>query len=146
MPTNIYPYSTLIFTTCPQLPLPSLAQALTNTKTSNALVLGNRTEQCGFQGNSDIYGIRIRMGYYTQALSLWFSKYFVLSESKVLRSVNLLFTIALFIGLAWLSHTPSNSTPSKLTSSTIYSSQHGVSVLLTSRDSVASIGALVSLC
>lgn len=70
------------------------------------LAPGNETIPCGFQGNSDIYGIGIRIGYYTEALSVWFSNYFVLSESKILRSVNLLFSIALFIGLAWLSHMP----------------------------------------
>ncbi|KAF6239919.1 hypothetical protein HO173_001527 [Letharia columbiana] len=59
---------------------------------------------CGFTGNSDLYGIGIRLGYYTQALSVWFANYFVLSEAKVLRSVNLLFLVALFIALAWLSH------------------------------------------
>ncbi|KAL9068089.1 MAG: hypothetical protein Q9161_006442 [Pseudevernia consocians] len=59
---------------------------------------------CGFTGNSDLYGIGIRLGYYTQALSVWFANYFVLSEAKVLRSVNLLFLLALFIALAWLSH------------------------------------------
>lgn len=61
---------------------------------------------CGFTGNSDLYGIGIRLGYYTQALSVWFANYFVLSEAKVLRSVNLLFLVALFIALAWLSHQP----------------------------------------
>lgn len=59
---------------------------------------------CGFTGNPDLYGIGIRLGYYTQALSVWFANYFVLVEAKVLRSVNLLFLVALFIALAWLSH------------------------------------------
>lgn len=58
---------------------------------------------CGFTGNPDLYGIGIRLGYYTQALSVWFANYFVFSEAKVLRSVNLLFLLALFIALAWLS-------------------------------------------
>ena len=63
-------------------------------------------KNCGFSGNSDLYGIGIRLGYYTQALSVWFANYFVLSEAQVLRSVNLLFLVALFIALAWLSHQP----------------------------------------
>lgn len=66
----------------------------------------NGPNHCGFTGNSDLYGIGIRLGYYTQALSVWFANYFVLSEAKVLRSVNLLFLVALFIALAWLSHQP----------------------------------------
>lgn len=63
-------------------------------------------DHCGFTGNPDLYGIGIRLGYYTQALSVWFANYFVLSEAKGLRSVNLLFLVALFIALAWLSHRP----------------------------------------
>ena len=90
----------------PLLFFSSLAQSQVNAKELANLAPGNQTVHCGFQGNPDIYGIGIRIGYYTQALSVWFSNYFVLSESKTLRSVNLLFFIALFIGLAWLSHTP----------------------------------------
>ena len=63
-------------------------------------------KECGFSGNSDLYGIGIRLGYYTQAISVWFANYFVLGEAKVLRSVNLLFLVALFIALAWLSRQP----------------------------------------
>ncbi|MCJ1224422.1 hypothetical protein MMC12_001067 [Toensbergia leucococca] len=63
--------------------------------------------QCGFTGNPDLYGIGIRVGYYTQAVSVWLANFFVLSESKTLRGVNILFILAMFIGLAWLSHTPS---------------------------------------
>ena len=58
---------------------------------------------CGFTGNPDLYGIGIRLGYYTQALSVWFANYFVFSEARELRSVNLLFLVALFVALAWLS-------------------------------------------
>ena len=52
---------------------------------------------CGFQGNPDIYGIGIRIGYYTQALAVWFSCYFFQSELQGLRAVNNLFLIALCI-------------------------------------------------
>ena len=65
-----------------------------------------RSVQCGFVGDSDVLGIGIRIGYYTQALSVWFANYFILSEAKALRSINLLFLVALFIGLVWLSHRP----------------------------------------
>lgn len=63
--------------------------------------------QCGFDGNPDIYGAGIRIGYYTQILSVWIANYFVLTESKSLRSVNILFMLALFIGAAWQSRRPS---------------------------------------
>ncbi|MCJ1377474.1 hypothetical protein MMC17_000569 [Xylographa soralifera] len=55
------------------------------------------TASCGFPGNSDIYGIGIRTGYYTQALAVYFSNFFVLSEAKNLRAVNGLFLLALGI-------------------------------------------------
>ena len=78
---------------------------LANSTTIDAIT--SEPAACGFAGNSDLYGIGIRTGYYTQALSVWIANYFVLSESKVLRSANLLFMLALFIGLVWLSHIPS---------------------------------------
>ena len=52
---------------------------------------------CGFDGNSDIYGIGIRIGYYTQALAVWFSNFFLLREARSLRAVNNLFLFALVI-------------------------------------------------
>lgn len=52
---------------------------------------------CGFAGNSDIYGIGIRIGYYSQALAVWFANYFYLGEVKVLRAVNNLFIFALLV-------------------------------------------------
>ena len=52
---------------------------------------------CGFPGNSDVYGIGIRIGYYTQTLAVWFSNYFFYREARVLRAANHLFLIALVI-------------------------------------------------
>ena len=52
---------------------------------------------CGFQGNSDIYGIGIRIGYYTQAVAVWFSNFFFFREAKNLRAVNKLFLLALMV-------------------------------------------------
>ena len=52
---------------------------------------------CGFGGNPDVYGIGIRIGYYTQALAVWFSNYFFYREATVLRAANHLFLIALVI-------------------------------------------------
>ena len=52
---------------------------------------------CGFQGNADIYGIGIRIGYYTQALAVWFSNYFHYGEAKGLRAVNNIFLLALLV-------------------------------------------------
>lgn len=63
--------------------------------------------QCGFDGNPDIYGAGIRIGYYSQILSVWIANYFVLSKSKLLRSINILWMLALFIVIAWQSRHPS---------------------------------------
>ncbi|KAF2494544.1 hypothetical protein BU16DRAFT_562201 [Lophium mytilinum] len=52
---------------------------------------------CGFTGNNDIYGIGIRIGIYTQALAVWFAKYFLASEAPFLRDSITVFTVALFI-------------------------------------------------
>ncbi|KAI4101891.1 MAG: hypothetical protein L6R37_004712 [Teloschistes peruensis] len=67
----------------------------------------NKKVRCGFNGDADIYGIGIRIGYYTQALSGWFANYFVARLSSTLRSVNSLFMFALLVGLLWLSRAPS---------------------------------------
>ncbi|CAF9937262.1 MAG: hypothetical protein HETSPECPRED_010611 [Heterodermia speciosa] len=53
--------------------------------------------ECGFAGNADIYGIGIRIGYYTQALATWFANFFHYREAQVLRAVNNLFLVALLI-------------------------------------------------
>ena len=58
---------------------------------------------CGFAGNPDVYGIGIRIGYYTQALAVWFANYYHFREAKVLRSVNNLFLVALtIVGLIYV--------------------------------------------
>ena len=50
---------------------------------------------CGFAGNSDVFGIGIRFGYYSQVIAVWFSNYFLGHEAGSLRAVNNLFLIAL---------------------------------------------------
>lgn len=52
---------------------------------------------CGFQGDSDIYGIGIRIGYYAQAVAVWFSNFFFFREAMTLRAVNKLFLLALMV-------------------------------------------------
>lgn len=52
---------------------------------------------CGFAGNSDVYGIGIRIGYYTQALAVWFANYFYYREARSLQAVNNIFLFALVI-------------------------------------------------
>lgn len=52
---------------------------------------------CGFSGNPDVYGIGIRIGYYTQALAVWFANFFLLSEAAGLRAVNNLFLFAMLV-------------------------------------------------
>lgn len=64
-------------------------------------------DQCGLNGDNDLYGIGIRVGYYTQAVAVWFANFFVLEETRMLRAVNTLFMFAMMIGLVWFSHAPS---------------------------------------
>ena len=52
---------------------------------------------CGFQVDSDIYGIGICIGYYAQAFSLRFANYFVLGEAEYLGGINSTFVFALGI-------------------------------------------------
>ena len=52
---------------------------------------------CGFLGNSDVYGVGIRIGYYTQAMAVWFANFFLLSEAAGLRAVNNLFLFAMLV-------------------------------------------------
>ncbi|KAL9112368.1 MAG: hypothetical protein Q9187_007776 [Circinaria calcarea] len=59
---------------------------------------------CGFPGNSDIYGVGIRIGYYTQALAAWHANFFFLREAKGLRAVNGLFLLALVIVVLIYAH------------------------------------------
>ena len=105
MTTKLYIYNILL-----QLCLVTLTsqQASVNKRSerfeaSQSPKQSNETD-CGFAGNSDIYGVGIRIGYYTQALSVWIANYFVLSEAKTLRSTNLLFMFAVLIGLFALSN------------------------------------------
>ena len=52
---------------------------------------------CGFQGNSDLFGVGIRTAYYMQIAAVWFSNYFYHREAKILRAVNKVFLLAIII-------------------------------------------------
>ena len=68
----------------------------------------NGAQSCGFVGDSDIYGIGIRIGYYSQAIAVWFANFFVFGQASALRSINGLFVFALVVGLIWLSRKPAD--------------------------------------
>jgi hypothetical protein len=63
----------------------------------------NSKAACGFVGNSDLFGVGVRIGLYCQAFAVWFATYFVRREGRALRSVNTLFMLASLIGFAVLS-------------------------------------------
>ncbi|KAL8872391.1 MAG: hypothetical protein Q9174_001970 [Haloplaca sp. 1 TL-2023] len=65
-------------------------------------------QSCGFAGDSDIYGIGIRIGYYSQAIAVWLANFFVFGQAANLRSINGLFVFALVVGLIWLSRKPAD--------------------------------------
>ncbi|KAG8532845.1 uncharacterized protein KY384_002723 [Bacidia gigantensis] len=50
---------------------------------------------CTFQGSADVFGVGIRVGYYTQVLAVWFANYFDHGPVAGLRAVNNLFLLAL---------------------------------------------------
>ena len=61
---------------------------------------------CTFNGNSDVFGIGIRIGYYSQVIAIWFSNYFYPPEVSGLRAVNNLFLLALMIaGFTYFANT-----------------------------------------
>jgi len=60
------------------------------------------SQHYGFNGNQDVYGLGIRIGYYTQALSVWAANRFVPGEAPYLQSVNILFMVAMIFGTAFL--------------------------------------------
>lgn len=57
----------------------------------------------GFQGNPDLYGIGIRVGYYTQAASLWVANLFAPRAAPFLQTVTQLFIISIIVGICQLS-------------------------------------------
>ncbi len=58
---------------------------------------------CGFAGKTDLHGLGIRIGPYSQALATCFATYFVRENGKFPRSVKTLFMVASLIGFALLS-------------------------------------------
>jgi hypothetical protein len=57
----------------------------------------------GFKGKTDIYGIGIRVGYYTQAASLWVANLFAPHDAPFLQTVTQLFLISILVGVCQLS-------------------------------------------
>lgn len=64
---------------------------------------------CGFVRNSNIYGLGIRIGYYSQFTTGWIQSYLMTRRSSTIRSVNILFILAMLAGLVILSSRDSNS-------------------------------------
>ncbi|KAF2098397.1 hypothetical protein NA57DRAFT_77190 [Rhizodiscina lignyota] len=75
---------------------------------ANAYAPGIPRSEYGFQGNQDIYGVGIRAGYYTQAFAVWTANFFVPHEAPFLHSVNIMFMIAMLVGLVFLVDDPEN--------------------------------------
>ena len=70
---------------------------------SGIAVRQEQLPNCGFSGNSDVYGLGICVGYYTQGFAAWFASYFVHSEVDNLKATNILFVFATFLGLVLIS-------------------------------------------
>ncbi|KAJ9419249.1 hypothetical protein FOXG_16337 [Fusarium oxysporum f. sp. lycopersici 4287] len=57
---------------------------------------------CPFAGNPDLYGIGIRIGFYLQWISTLLATLFAPWEEDILRILNLLVQLAMFLGLVFL--------------------------------------------
>ncbi len=65
-------------------------------------------EPCGFVGNSDIYGIGVRYGFYLQWVATLLITIFSPSEEETLRIVNLTIQTSIFLGIAVQSSSETN--------------------------------------
>ncbi|CEL03560.1 hypothetical protein ASPCAL04713 [Aspergillus calidoustus] len=57
------------------------------------------SEQCGFPGNSDLYGLGIRLGIYLQWLSAQTAAFFYLADTNTLFFNYIIFTVAIIIAV-----------------------------------------------
>jgi hypothetical protein len=65
-------------------------------------------EPCGFVGNSDIYGIGVRYGFYLQWFATLLITIFSPSEEETVRIVNLTIQTSIFLGIAVQSSSETN--------------------------------------
>ncbi|KAI5847973.1 hypothetical protein DFP73DRAFT_543756 [Morchella snyderi] len=54
---------------------------------------------CSLSGNPDLYGLGIRIGFYSQLIATCFANTFIPSETRGVQTVNLWFQFSLFVGL-----------------------------------------------
>jgi hypothetical protein len=62
--------------------------------------MSTSVEQCGFLGNSDIYGVGVRIGLYTQWIATLLVTLFSPEEEETFRVVNLTIQSSIFLGIA----------------------------------------------
>lgn len=63
--------------------------------------LGPPQDNCGFVGDSDTYGLGVRLGAYLQWLTSIFASQFSAQEADTMRGVNTCFTVAMLVALIW---------------------------------------------
>ena len=113
MPHRVFIHLALVFciyllvVTAWNLPTAKLAAAAAGASNSLRRRQLPLSPNCGFPGNSDAYGLGIRLGIYLQWTSALISKhYLVASNAQILRElldVNTIFCLAIFIATALLS-------------------------------------------
>jgi hypothetical protein len=59
----------------------------------------SRQTECGFVGNSDLYGLGIRLGLYLQWFASWLANIWLKDERRGLAETYMVFSLALFIAL-----------------------------------------------
>ncbi|KAM3533391.1 hypothetical protein MY4038_003284 [Beauveria bassiana] len=62
-------------------------------------MLAIRQDGCGYDGNSDLYGVGVRVGLYAQWVAMLLSTVFEPRSEAGLRTTNLIIQLAVFIGL-----------------------------------------------
>jgi hypothetical protein len=60
----------------------------------------------GFNGNPDLYGLGIRLGYYTQALALCLANFIAPREARFLQTTSTMFMLAVIACVTYLSSNP----------------------------------------
>lgn len=56
-------------------------------------------EECAIDGNPDLYGLGIRIGFYCQLIATCFANTFIPSETRGVQTINLWFQLGLFVSL-----------------------------------------------
>ncbi|KAH0607318.1 uncharacterized protein H6S33_003306 [Morchella sextelata] len=81
------------------MPTPKHLSTLIILATLVAYAAAQDNTACSLSGNPDLYGLGIRIGFYSQLVATCFANTFIPSETRGAQTVNLWFQFSLFVGL-----------------------------------------------